>query len=188
MSSPLIEVRLSLGTNMINEAKSRSEDHSRLSLWVAYAAIVWWFAFAALSFYWAAGGTFALNTLGERIESLAAAGELWVLILVASTGALKLIPCLLVFSLIQPREGEFFSLKTRLVALASLGILSLLYGGVQMIAKLLVLAGVFVPDEIDTAGFWGHLLIWDPVWIIGGVLLITVAWNYHRHLDADTMI
>jgi hypothetical protein len=148
-------------------------------MWVAHTAIVWWFAFAVLSFYWAAGGTFGLNTLGEAIESLAAAGELWVSLLVAVTGAMKLIPSVLVLSLIRP-WGDRFPLKVRLAAVAGLGILSFLYGGVQMAMKLLVLAGVFTPEKIDTAGFWGHLLIWDPVWIIGGVLLCTVAWNYHR--------
>lgn len=147
-------------------------------MWVAYTAVVWWFAFAALSFYWVAGGTFGLTTLGERIESLAAVGEPWFLALVAVTGVLKLIPCILVLSLIRPR-GDHFPLKIRLATVAGVGVLSFLYGGVQMAVKLLVLAGVFTPEEIDWAGFWGHLLIWDPVWIIGGVLLCAVAWNHH---------
>lgn len=149
-------------------------------MWVAYTAIVWWFAFAAFSFYWAAGGTFGLNTLGEGIESLAAAGELWFLSLVAVTGVMKLIPCLLVLSLIRP-WGHRFSPRTRLVSVAGLGILSFLYGGMQMATKLLVLVGVFSPEEIDAAGFWGHLLIWDPVWIIGGVLMCAVAWTYYHN-------
>jgi hypothetical protein len=156
--------------------------HSKSLLWISYVAIVWWFAFAAVSFYWAAGGTFALNTLGERIESLAATGELWVMSLVAVTGVLKLIPALLVLSLIRP-WGDRFPLKIRLWTVAGSGILSFLYGGVQMVAKLLVLAGLFTPEEIDSAGFWGHLLIWDPVWIVGGTLLGAVAWSHLQLFD-----
>lgn len=161
--------------------------HHKAPKWVAYTAIAWWLAFAAFSFYWVAGGTFGLNTLGEGIELLAAEGELWFLVLVAVTGAMKLIPGLLVLSLIQP-WGDRFPLKIRLATVAGLGILLFLYGGIQMAVKLLVLAGVFIPEEIDTAGFWGHLLIWDPVWIIGGALLCAVAWNYYRNLlGSDTM-
>lgn len=155
-----------------------STADSKGSRWVAHAAIAWWFAFAMLSFYWVAGGTLGLDTLGDEIESLAATREVWFLSLVAVTGLLKLVPCVLVLSLIRP-WGTRFSLTIRLLTVAGIGVLSFLYGGVQLGVKVLVLAGVFTPTEIDTAGFWGHLLIWDPVWIVGGVLLCAVAWSQY---------
>lgn len=43
--------------------------------WIVYAASAWWILFAAMSFYWAVGGTFGLASLGEGIEELAAARE-----------------------------------------------------------------------------------------------------------------
>lgn len=157
-------------------------------MWVAYAATAWWFAFAVFSFYWAAGGTFGLTTLGEGIESHAAEGALWFTTLVVVTGVMKLIPGLLVLSLVRS-WGNQFPQKIRLIAVGGMGVLAVLYGGVSVTMKLLVLIGVTSPEEIDTAAFWGHLLIWDPVWIIGGVLLCVTAWTCHRdpqsirHLD-----
>ena len=147
-------------------------------MWVAYTAIAWWFVFAALSFYWVAGGTLGLDTLGEGIESLAATREVWFLSLLAVTGLMKLVPCFLVLSLIRP-WGDRFSLSIRLLTVGGIGVLSFLYGGVQMGVKVLVLADVFTPAEIDTAGFWGHFLIWDPVWIVGGSLLCAVVWSQY---------
>jgi hypothetical protein len=151
------------------------------SLLVAYAAVGWWVAFAALSFYWAVGGTFGLTTLGESIESLAAEAELWFMTLVAVTGVMKLVPCLFVLSLIRP-WGDRLPLKIRLVAVGTMGVLSVLYGGVNMITKILIVVGMIPLEEIDTAGFWGHLLIWDPIWVVGGVLLCVSAWNYRDQL------
>ncbi|TYL37841.1 DUF3995 domain-containing protein [Natronococcus pandeyae] len=142
-------------------------------------AATWWTIFAAFSFYWAAGGTFALGTLGEGIESHAVAREGWFVTLVAVTGVVKLLPALLVLSLIQT-WGDRLPWRIRLLAVGGLGVLSALYGAVSILQKTLVLIGVFSPEDVDPAGFWGHFLIWDPVWVIGGLLLCVTAWSYRE--------
>ena len=163
---------------------SSPRTRSRPPTWIAYAAITWWFAFALVSFYWAAGGTVGLSTLGEGIESLAVAGELWFTSLVAITGVIKLVPVVLVLSLLRP-WGNRFSLTVRLTTVAGVGLLSFLYGGMQMAGKVLVLAGVFTPEELDTAGVLGTSPLWDPVWITSGILLCAVAWSYHREIPGE---
>lgn len=149
---------------------SRPESTTR----IAYAAATWWAAFAAVSFYWAAGGTVGLSTLGDGTESLAAAREPWFVALVAATGAAKLVPVVLALSLGRTRSDRT-SLRARLAAVGAIGVLSLLYGGVGLVLKLLVLADLLDAGRPETRGFWGHLLIWDPVWIVGGVLLCATA-------------
>ncbi len=42
-------------------------EHSGATRLVAYMAAAWAFVFAAMSFYWAAGGTAGASTLGETI-------------------------------------------------------------------------------------------------------------------------
>lgn len=65
----------------------------------------------------------------------------------------------------------------RAMALCELRLAAIGYGGLNITLKLLVLGGIVSVSEIDPAGFWGHLLVWDPIWIVGGVLLVAVAWQ-----------
>lgn len=146
---------------------------------IAYVATLYWAVFAGFNLYWAAGGTMGLTTLGEGIESLADAREHWFVALVAITGLLKLVPAIVVLSLVHS-WGDRFSMTGRVIAVGGLGALSVLYGGVSMVQKLLVLAGIISVENLDSAGFWGHLLIWDPLWILCGILLWLVAWQYYR--------
>ena len=95
--------------------------------------------------------------------------------LVAVTGVLKLVPAVFALSLIQP-WGERIPLKIRLVVVGGFGLGSMLYGGVNMGVKLVALLGFISVEEVGSTGFWGHLLIWDPVFIIGGVLLCVATW------------
>lgn len=154
-------------------------SHRSSTTRIAYAATGWWVAFAALSFYWAAGGTIGVSTLGEGIGSLAAEREPWFVAAVAATGVLKLVPALLALSLVRP-WGDRIPRRLRVGAVGGLGALSALYGAVGIATKLLVLVGVVTPEGIDARGFWGHLLVWDPVWVLGGALLCAAAVRSRR--------
>lgn len=144
-----------------------------------YVATAWWSLFAVCSFYWAAGGTLGLSTLGDGIESHAVDGETWFTALVAITGVFKLVPVVFVLSLIRP-WGERLPMKVRLVVAGGFGLGAILYGGVNMSIKLVALLGFISHEEVGSRGFWGHLLIWDPVFIAGGLLLCTTVWLHHR--------
>ncbi len=146
---------------------------------IAYAVAGWWVAFAALSFYWAAGGTIGVSTLGEGTGALAAEREPWFVATVAATGVLKLVPAVLALPLVRP-WGDRISRRVRVVAVGGLGALSVLYGTVGIAAKLLVLVGVVTPAGIDAREFWGHLLVWDPIRVLGGALLCAVAVRSRR--------
>lgn len=122
------------------------------SLRIAYVVTLYWVVFAGFNLYWAAGGTIGLTTLGEGIESFAEAREHWLVMLVAITGLLKLVSAFVVLSLVHP-WGDRFSMTGRVIAVGGLGTLSVLYGGVSMVQKSLVLTGIISVGNLDSAGF-----------------------------------
>src|SRR5260370_40204353 len=67
--------------------------------WAAYVAFAWGLAFAAISFYWGAGGIHGLDTLGGSLERLARAHDRTIFIAVWVTGFLKVFGSLLALAL-----------------------------------------------------------------------------------------
>jgi Protein of unknown function (DUF3995) len=76
----------------------------RATAWAPLAAAAWALAFAAVSFYWAAGGEVGLETVGEEIERDALAREPDAIALVWVTGGLKVVGAALALALVRPRE------------------------------------------------------------------------------------
>jgi hypothetical protein len=75
---------------------------SRQAVWAGYAACAWAFAFAATSFYWAAGGTVGGDTIGPAITSLA--HEPTFIAILWITGAMKLFSGLIALALVAARR------------------------------------------------------------------------------------
>lgn len=141
--------------------------------WPAYAAALWAFAFALMSFYWAAGGLVGVDTLGTGMKQLAEARDPELITVTWITGILKVIAGLLVLSLI-PRWAGY---RLRRLAVYAAGIVLSLYGLASFAEHLLMLTGSrAIPDLLGTtdAVRW-HLLWWDPFWFAGGVLFILAA-------------
>jgi hypothetical protein len=148
--------------------------------WPAYAAAAWSFAFAAMSFYWAAGGTVGAETLGNEIERLAEerdsgfVAELWV------TAFLKVLGGLLALALARPRWDV---LPARALGIAGwiAGGLITLYGAGNLIQHGLMEAGaVGTPDDLGSEAVTWHLALWDPWWLLGGILFLLAAREYAR--------
>lgn len=163
----------------MRESLRQTTKQSTSHEWVAYAASAWWLSFAAMSFYWAAGGTIGLATLGERIEGLAAARELWFVTLVWVSGVLKLIPGVFVLALVRP-WGRHVPRTVLLIMVWAIGVALLVYGGMNMVMQGLVMGGILTPDNVDWTGFTWRLIFWNPWWFLGGSLYCTAAWNYQR--------
>jgi hypothetical protein len=72
---------------------------SRRAVWAEYAACTWAFAFAAMSFYWAAGGTVGGETIGPAIMSQA--HEPMFIAILWITGTMKLFGGLIALALVQ---------------------------------------------------------------------------------------
>jgi hypothetical protein len=167
---------------MMDQSLESEQQHiSTQSKWIAYAAAVWAFIFAAMSFYWALGGMTGAETLGTGIAELARERDSEILMITWITGILKAAAGVAVLALIQPWGRMFPRWLLRLGVWAA-GIIFVVYALVNLIQHGLMGLGV---NEIapmigtSSAVLW-HLLFWDPFWLLGGVLFILTVRRYGR--------
>ncbi len=134
------------------------------------------FAFAAVSIYWGLGGTAGVDTLGGRIEELAVARDPVIVTLVWVTGLLKVAGGVLALALVRPWGNRLP--RRWLVRGAWAGaVLLTVYGLVQVTSVALVALGVLTPSEpVEPLVLWWRLLLWEPWFLVWGVLLGLSAW------------
>lgn len=150
--------------------------------WAGYAAAGCAFLFAAVSFYWGAGGTFGLELVGEEAVELAESGNVGIFLALWAVGLLKVAGGLLALALVQSWGQRLF--RPWMLLLAGWGAAALLtgYGAAQIGVQLLVVTGIIqAPEDMDWRGFYGHLYLWDPWFVIWGVLLGIAASYYTRN-------
>lgn len=151
----------------------------RSRAWPGYAAGLWAMLFGLLSVYWAAGGRLGEGTIGAAVEGPALARDPAFVALLWVTAALKIAAGLLGFAL----TGRMFRWAPRWMLLtAGWGAAALLalYGVANSIQHLLIAMGLIdMPAGLGWAALPWHLLLWDPVWLAGG-LFFTLAVLYYR--------
>jgi hypothetical protein len=121
---------------------------------------------AGFSFYWAAGGTLLVSSLGTGlVESFR--GREWLL---APVGAVKLVAAVAPLALV--RSGWPARRVTRRTCW--LGALLLIgWGGLNTVVGNLVLANVIQPKSgFDRPGMIGHAYLWDPLFLAWGAALM----------------
>nr|QRG34985.1 DUF3995 domain-containing protein [Micromonospora sp.] len=158
----------------------------RPGAWAGYGACLWSLLFAALSFYWAAGGLVGAGTIGPAVEGPALAREPVFVAVLWATAVLKLIAAALAFTLVRrlPRWAPRW-----LLLLAGWGAATLLslYGLANLAQHLLIVAGVVeVPAGLGRAALPWHLLLWDPIWLAGGLLFTLTAIRYAKLTSRTT--
>jgi Protein of unknown function (DUF3995) len=124
----------------------------------AYGAAAWSILFAAMSAFWALGGTLGLDTLGNEIERDARAREPDVIALVWVTALLKVVGAALVIA------TWIVGLGVLAYALASFAQHGLMKADV-----------VDTPVALGSSAVGWHLALWDPFWLLGGLLFIAAA-------------
>ena len=106
------------------------------------------------------------------------------------TAGAKALAGLLALALVRP-WGRAFPRRALLVAAWSASALLALYGAANLVDH-----GRMVSGLRDTPAFLGeraarwHLLFWDPVWLLGGVLFLAAAWQarHGARSPATTML
>ncbi|MQA75889.1 MAG: DUF3995 domain-containing protein [Solirubrobacterales bacterium] len=137
-----------------------------------YAACAWAAVFAAISFYWGLGGTFALDTLGLDLERRAREGE--AVSLGIGPGVLKLALAALALALAHPPRSPSRRVVSWVALAAGVGMS--LYGLLMTGEKLLMKVGpIDVPASLGSERVGWYLFLWDPFWLLGGVLFIAAA-------------
>lgn len=148
--------------------------------WAAYAACALALLSAIPSFYWAAGGTIGLDTVGGAIEELARARDPAGVALGLGAGVLKVAGGVLALALVRPWGRGVPRRLLGGVAWAASAVLTL-YGGLLVAVGALVLAGVIRPaGPVDRTALRWHVLLWDLWFLVWGLLLGLAAWHYGR--------
>jgi hypothetical protein len=160
-------------TMMTKFHEATNTQHSAALRWTAYAAAIWAFLFAALSFLRALDGPIGLETIGPAIADLAddplLITVLWI------TGLIILVAGLLPLGLVQS-WGRVLPRRIWLGAVWISGVGILLRGVTFLIVHALEFSTSHeIVEGIErTAALW-RLFFWDPFWILGGVLFMATA-------------
>jgi Protein of unknown function (DUF3995) len=153
---------------------------ARAANWAVYAAAAWVLVFAAMSFYWAAGGSLGSSTMSDTILEPARAREPQFVALLWITGALKAIAGLLALALVRP-WGRVLPRWIPVTATWVAGVGMLLYGGANLAVRAVMAVGLLAtPESMHSDAARWHLVLWDPWWVLGGVLFVIAAWTCGR--------
>lgn len=164
---------------MSHPASPRKSAGSRVASATAIVATGLGLGSAALSAYWAIGGTALLDTIGGEIErwgrerGTSVVVALWLIVAVKAAVALAA-PVLAAQPAWLPRwtAGRAPRILSWIAAVALT-----LYGGILTVVGLLVQAGVIAaaPDADPRALAW-HAYVWDPWFLAWGSAFLVCLW------------
>lgn len=149
----------------------------------AYAAATCAALFAAVSLYWAVGGTAGLGTVGGYAEEMAHSGTTSATVAIWSTVALKTGGAVLALSLVRP-WGAAFPRRLRAGLAVAGTVVITLYGAVFEGVQALVVLRVIRPSEpVNWTTMAWHLALWDAWFLAWGLLLGWAAWRFIQQGD-----
>ena len=142
----------------------------QLGLPAAAAALVVGLAYAAISAYWALGGTWLLATVSSSLvtahRSATAVMAVWAAVV------LKAVAALLPLHVCLPAPPSKRHGRLRLLAWAEAAVLTL-YGFAFTLAGLLVQVGfIHQSRTADRRALVWHAYLWDPWFLVWGILVI----------------
>jgi hypothetical protein len=141
--------------------------------WLRLAALLG-LVHAAFSAWWAVGGTWLLDTVGDWAVDLQAERPVAAGAGLAAIAAVKAAGALLPAVVGGHRPGGRSRVRTAVRSLSwPGGVVLVAYGGLNTVVAWLVLGGVVVPDDgYDRAAMIGHAALWDPLFLAWGLALL----------------
>jgi hypothetical protein len=143
--------------------------------WAGHAACAWAVIFALMSLYWAAGGMVGSETLGVELDRLAHerdasfVGELW------AAFVLKMMAAVLALALVEPWGRRLPRRLLQLLGWAT-GAGITLYAVANFVQHALMATGaISTPEALGTNAVPWHLALWDPFWLVGGLLFLAAT-------------
>jgi len=137
---------------------------------------------AAFSLYWATGGTWLLDTVGDWAVRLTAEQPVAAGLGLGALGAAKLAAAWIPVLVAEGRLGG--RRPWRRVSWFGGGAL-VLYGGANTAIALTVVSGLVRPEGgYDSAAMLGHAALWDPLFLVWGGLLVASLWATRERVSA----
>jgi hypothetical protein len=101
-------------------------------------------------------------------------------VLLAVTGVLKVLAGLVALALVRP-WGRVVPRRLLLVAAWGPAAIFCLYAAANFVDHGLMESGArSIPDALGADALRWHLLLWDPWWLLGGILFAAAAWQFGR--------
>jgi Protein of unknown function (DUF3995) len=150
----------------------------------AYGAAAVAFGYAAVSLYWAAGGTAGLSTVGGIAQTAARSGGAAATAVIAVTVLLKTAGGLLALAMVRPWGRRLPRRALSMAGLAGSALL-ILYGAAEVAGEALAETGAIRPSAPDWTALRWHLALWDPWFLVWGLLLAAATWGYRRSARAE---
>lgn len=150
---------------------------SRLPRWtrnVANLACGWAMVFAAISFYWACGGTIGADTISPAIAQLAQERVPWLFVALWFTAFIKVFIGCIALTL-NHSWGEKIPAWLLLTLVWGIGTLFFVHGLLYLGVGALALTGRISVSTPTSVLRW-YTFLWGPWWLVGGILFLAVAW------------
>jgi hypothetical protein len=138
----------------------------------AWAALVVGLAYAAVSAYWAVGGTWLLDAVGGSFERWGRSGGAGVVLLLSVVVVIKVVAAVLPLLVVYGVGPSSTRRAVRWLAWAD-GLILTVYGLVLTAAGLAIQAGI-VPaaSHANHRALEWHAYLWDPWFLVWGLLAI----------------
>ena len=146
----------------------------------AYAAALVAFGYALVSLYWAVGGHALVSTVGGYVEQFARQGGAVPVLVALAAAVAKVAGGLLALALVRP-WGRAVPRRWLLIGSAGASVLLVAYGGLNVLAGVLVLSGAIHPaGSVDRTALRWHVGVWD-LWLLAwGILLAPAVVGYRK--------
>ena len=146
----------------------------------AYAAAVVALGYAVVSVYWAAGGDGLVSTVGGYVEQFARQGGAMSVLVALAAAVAKVAGGVLALALVRP-WGRVVPRRWLLISSAGVSAVLVVYGGLNVAAGALVLAGAIHPSgSVNRTALRWHVGVWDLWFLLWGILLALAAVGYWR--------
>ena len=155
---------------------ARQRRPAAKGLRLAQAACGAGLAYAALSVYWALGGTWLLDTVGGTLEQQGRTGNPGIILAVCAAAVLKVIGAIAPLAAVGVTSGQATIAGRRRVRVRALAWLEAailtIYGLVLTVAGLLVQSGAIAPAaSAGRRALAWHAYLWDPWFLLWGALV-----------------
>lgn len=145
-------------------------------------------AHAAVSAYWALGGTALLDTVGGSVERWGRDRDMGVVLALGAVAVLKLVVAVaapILAGVGHPPAWATGRVPRVLGWIAAGGLV--LYGGVLTAAGILVQTGVIDPaPDADRHALAWHTWFWDPWFLLWGAAFATALWRTRERQSCST--